>query len=58
MEDRASSAKRDRFRIEVKVTEAQKELITRGAVATGQGISEFVRAAAESAAREALARIR
>lgn len=45
-----------RHRIEIKVTEAQKELITQGAAAVRQGISEFVREAAERAAAEALKR--
>lgn len=43
-----------RHRIEIKVSEEQKELIARGAAAAKQGISEFVRSAAERAAREAL----
>lgn len=45
-----------RHRIEIKVSEAQKDLITRGAAAAKQGISEFVRLAAERAANEALKR--
>lgn len=43
-----------RYRIEVKVSEEQKDLITRAAAATRKGISEFVRDAAEKAAHDAL----
>lgn len=56
MVDQQTEPKRDRYRIEVKVTEAQKTLIARGAAAVGQGLSEFVRTAAEKAATEAVAR--
>ncbi len=45
-----------RHRIEIKVSEAEKNLITRGAAAAKKGISEFVREAAEHAANEALKR--
>lgn len=41
-----------RHRIEIKVSEEQKDLIARAAEIARQGISEFVRAAAERAARE------
>ena len=54
MDDQQTPGKRDRYRIEIKVTEAQKDLIARGAAEVRQGISEFVRAAAEKAARDAL----
>ena len=43
-----------RNRIEIKVSETQKDLIVRGAAASGKGISEFVRLAAENAATAAL----
>jgi uncharacterized protein (DUF1778 family) len=49
-------APKTRHRIEIKVSETQKDLITRGAAAAKQGISEFVRQAAERAANEALKR--
>jgi uncharacterized protein (DUF1778 family) len=51
-----TSPARTRHRIEIKVSESQKDLITRGAAAAKQGISEFVRLAAERAANEALQR--
>lgn len=41
-----------RCRIEIKVSLAQKDLISRGAAASGQGLSEFVRSTAERAAAE------
>jgi uncharacterized protein (DUF1778 family) len=47
---------RSRHRIEIKVSEGQKDLITRGAAAAKQGVSEFVRLAAERAANDALRR--
>jgi len=43
-----------RHRIEIKVTEAQKDLIARAAAARKQGVSEFVRSCAEKAAAEIL----
>jgi hypothetical protein len=43
-----------RHRIEIKVTEAQKDLIRRAAAAQKTGLSEFVRTCAEKAARETL----
>ena len=49
-----SRPRRDRFRIEIKVTEAQKDLIFRAAAQQKQGMSEFVRASAEKAARDIL----
>jgi len=54
MEAESNEPKRSRHRIEIKVSEEQKDLIARAAAATRQGISEFVRAAAERAATEAL----
>ena len=45
-----------RHRIEIKLSAEQKDLIVRGAEAAKQGVSEFVRGAAERAAREALRR--
>jgi uncharacterized protein (DUF1778 family) len=54
MDDQQTPGKRDRYRIEIKVTEVQKDLIGRGAAEARQGISEFVRAAAEKAAKDAL----
>lgn len=56
MEEPATVPARDRYRIEIKVTREQKDLIARGAEVSKQGISEFVRLAAEDAAREALRR--
>jgi len=44
-----------RHRIEIKVSEEQKDVIVRGAELARQGISEFVRTAAERAARELIA---
>jgi len=49
-------SKRDRYRIEIKMSADEKDLITRGAAAAKQGISEFVRVAAARAATEALKR--
>lgn len=46
--------RRNRYRIEIKLTEAEKDLIARGAAARKQGLSQFVRSAAEDAARAAL----
>jgi uncharacterized protein (DUF1778 family) len=43
-----------RYRIEIKVTEEQKDLIKRAAAARKLGMSEFVRNCAEKAAREIL----
>lgn len=45
-----------RHRIEIKVSEEQKALFNRAADVSRQGVSEFVRCAAERAARELLAR--
>jgi uncharacterized protein (DUF1778 family) len=45
-----------RHRIEIKVSPEQKELIKQGAALAKQGVSEFVRSAAESAARELMLR--
>lgn len=45
-----------RVRIEIKVTEAQKDLFARAASAKKQGMSEFVRTCAEEAAQEILKR--
>lgn len=41
-----------RHRIEIKVSAEQKDLIVRGAAVAKKGVSEFVRSAAEHAARE------
>jgi hypothetical protein len=49
-----SPATKNRHRIEIKVTEAQKSLIIRAAAASRQGISEFVREVTERAATEVL----
>jgi uncharacterized protein (DUF1778 family) len=54
MSTETTKVKRDRYRLEIKVSEEQKGLIARGAAAAGKGISEFVRSAAEKAATEAL----
>jgi uncharacterized protein (DUF1778 family) len=43
-----------RNRIEIKLSAEQKDLIVRAAQVRHVGISEFVRVAAEAAAREAL----
>ena len=48
------AASSGRYRIEIKVTEEQKDLITRAAAARKLGMSEFVRNCAEKAAREIL----
>jgi uncharacterized protein (DUF1778 family) len=45
-----------RHRIEIKVSESQKDLITRAAAAKKTGLSEFVRNAAEAAARDILSK--
>jgi uncharacterized protein (DUF1778 family) len=50
------SDRAQRYRIEIKVTEAQKALIARAAAARGEGLSEFVRAAAETTAHDVLGR--
>ncbi len=44
-----------RHRVEIKLSEEQKDLIARGAALARQGISEFVRSAAERAARDLIA---
>jgi hypothetical protein len=54
--DTEKDAPRSRHRIEIKLNEEQKMLIVRGAQAAGVGISEFVRSAAEAAARAALSK--
>ena len=54
MEDSDTQSKSARYRIEIKLTAEQKELITRGAAASRLGLSEFVRNAAERAARDVL----
>ena len=54
MDEAQAKSTTTRHRIEVKLSAEQKDLIVRGAAAAKQGISEFVRAAAERAAREAL----
>jgi hypothetical protein len=45
-----------RHRIEIKVSEQQKALIVRAAEIAGVGVSEFVRSAAERAARAAVSK--
>lgn len=52
MEKMSASTGTPRLRIELKVSREQKELFERAAAASRQGISEFVRAAAERAARQ------
>lgn len=52
----SSPAPITRHRIEIKMTEGQKDLIARAAAARGQGLSEFVKHATEAAAHETLAR--
>jgi uncharacterized protein (DUF1778 family) len=47
-----------RYRIEIKVSRQEKALIVRGAELAKLSISEFVRSAAECAAREQLAKHR
>jgi uncharacterized protein (DUF1778 family) len=54
-EDRArTQSGTARHRIEIKLSPEQKDLIERGALATGKSLSEFVRECAEQAARDAL----
>lgn len=50
------SAPASRHRIEIKVSEEQKSTIVRGASLAKQGISEFVRTAAERSARDLIAK--
>ena len=45
-----------RHRIEIKVSEEQKELIVKAAALAKRGLSEFVRGAAERAARDLIDR--
>lgn len=45
-----------RHRIEIKVSQEQKALIVRAAELAGVGVSEFVRSAAERAARAAVSK--
>jgi uncharacterized protein (DUF1778 family) len=47
-----------RHRIEIKLSEDQKETITRGASLAKQGVSEFVRSVAEKAARDLISKHR
>jgi uncharacterized protein (DUF1778 family) len=47
-----------RQRIEIKVSEEQKETIVRAAALANQGVSSFVRDAAERAARELISKRR
>lgn len=54
MDERQDTTAAARHRIEIKLSAEQKDLIVRGAAAAKQGISEFVRAAAERAARAVL----
>ena len=56
MEDKASPSTVVRYRIEIKISGEQKKLITEAAAAARQGISEFVRNAAEHAARDLLSK--
>lgn len=56
MDVNSNESNRSRHRIEIKLSAEQKDLIVRGAAAARQGISEFVRSAAERAATEALKR--
>ena len=55
METIEGKAATTRHRIEIKVSEEQKDVIVRGAELAKQGISEFVRTAAERVARELMA---
>jgi uncharacterized protein (DUF1778 family) len=45
-----------RHRIEIKVSKEQKDMIARGAALAKQGVSEFVRRAAELAARDLISK--
>jgi len=45
-----------RHRIEIKLSAEQRELIDEGAALAKQGVSEFVRSAAERIARELISR--
>lgn len=47
-----------RHRIEIKVSKDQKDTIVRGAALAKQGLSEFVRSAAERAARDLISKNR
>jgi uncharacterized protein (DUF1778 family) len=52
MENPETKSKSSRLRIEVKVSAEQKDLFERAATLAKQGVSEFVRSAAEKAARD------
>jgi uncharacterized protein (DUF1778 family) len=54
--DSAEKSMPIRHRIEIKVSEQEKDLIVRAAGLAKQGISEFVRSAVERAARELIAK--
>ena len=54
MADDNAGAPRPRYRIEIKLSADEKALITRGAAVTKQSLAEFVRTAAENAAKAAL----
>jgi uncharacterized protein (DUF1778 family) len=47
-----SDRSRTRYRVEVKLSQDEKNLISKAAALSGVGISAFVRGAAERAARE------
>jgi len=47
-----------RHRIEIKLSEGEKQTIVRGAALAKQGVSAFVRWAAEQAARELISKQR
>lgn len=55
MDEKKQHAGTTRYRVEIKVSEEQRELFTRAAAISKQGLSEFVRAAAERAARDVVA---
>ena len=56
MKESGASVKSTRHRIEIKLSEEEKDLIVRGAGVAGRGISAFVREAAANAARELVSR--
>jgi uncharacterized protein (DUF1778 family) len=56
--ENAEKPRAARHRIEIKLSEAQKNSIVKAASLAKQGVSEFVRRAAEAAANEIISRNR
>lgn len=52
METNKEKERPARYRIEIKLSKEEKQIIVRGAELANQGVSAFVRSAAERAARE------